>query len=99
MNKARREQAARVLQALAHPLRLQILQELKNGEEIPARLLARLGCSQSMLSQQMKILEHQGLIESRKEGTCKVCRIRNPQILSLFDCLQHHLGITAKRSA
>jgi DNA-binding transcriptional ArsR family regulator len=99
MNRSRREQAARVLQALAHPLRLQILQELKGGEETAARLLARLGCSQSMLSQQMKILEHQGLIESRKEGTCKVCRIRNPKILSLFDCLQHHLGITARRGA
>jgi ArsR family transcriptional regulator len=99
MNRARREQAARVLQALAHPLRLQILQELKGGEETAARLLARLGCSQSMLSQQMKILEHQGLIESRKEGTCKICRIRNPKILSLFDCLQHHLGITSRRGA
>ena len=96
MNRTRREQSARVLRALAHPLRLQILQELNAGEETAARLLARLGCSQSMLSQQLKILEHQGLIESRKAGTCKVCRMRNPNIMSLFDCLQRHLENTGK---
>jgi len=98
MTKIQREHTARVLQALAHPLRLHILQELSAGEESATGLLARLGCGQSMLSQQLKLLEYQGLIESRKNGTSKICRIRNPKILDLFACLQDHLERMAKGS-
>ncbi|MBF8257864.1 MAG: hypothetical protein HW377_238 [Actinobacteria bacterium] len=98
MTAGQRERTSKVLQALAHPLRLQILQELTAGEENAARLLERLGCSQSMLSQQLKLLEYQGLIESRKNGITKICRIRNPKIMALFDCLKQHLELIQKVS-
>lgn len=91
MTRSQREHTARVLQALSHPLRLEILQELASGEASAAQLLSRLGCGQSMLSQQLKILESQRLIESRKNGTSKICRIGNPNILDLFACLKNHL--------
>ncbi|MFA4943359.1 MAG: metalloregulator ArsR/SmtB family transcription factor [Lentisphaeria bacterium] len=86
-----RERAARVLQALAHPLRLLILQELAGGELTCRQLLERTGAGQSMLSQQLKLLESQGLVACRKQGTLKFCVIRNPEILKLFTCLHHHL--------
>lgn len=98
MTTEQRERTARVLQALAHPLRLQILQELSVKEVNASRLLERLGCSQSMLSQQLKLLEYQGLIESRKDGISKICRIRNPKILDLFACLKQHLGLMSRIS-
>ncbi len=83
---------AKVLQALAHPLRLQILEELQGGEKSCGELLETLGCGQSMLSQQVKLLEHQGLITTRKEGTVKYCEIRNPDILKLFSCMAKHVA-------
>ena len=93
MTKKRKlEAAARVLQALAHPLRLQILEELQGGEKSCGELLAALGCGQSMLSQQVKLLESQGLITTRKAGTVKYCGIRNPEILKLFACMAKHVA-------
>jgi len=82
---------ARVLQALAHPLRLRILEVLQQGEMTCGELQDALGCGQSMVSQQVKLLEHQGLVTTRKAGTLKYCGIRNPDILKLFSCMSRHV--------
>jgi DNA-binding transcriptional ArsR family regulator len=83
--------AAKVLRALAHPVRLGAVQCLRSGELSVTQLYERLGCSQSMMSQQLGILEAQGLIRTRKEGTVKYCALRNPDFLKLFTCMRHHL--------
>ena len=60
--------------------------------EKPLRdLYARCACSQPMFSQQVRLLEQQGLIRTRKEGTAKYCALRNPDFLKLFICLDRHL--------
>ena len=86
-----RGRAARVLQALAHPLRLAIVQELMDGSLTCSQLQERLGCAQSTLSLQLKLLVDQGLVATLKEGTVKHCSIRNPDFLKLFTCLRRHL--------
>lgn len=88
---AQLEPAAKVLRALAHPLRLGVVQCLRSGELTVSQLYAKLGCSQSMMSQQLAILEAHGLIRTRKEGTVKYCALRNPDFLKLFSCMRNHL--------
>jgi ArsR family transcriptional regulator len=83
--------AAKVLRALAHPVRLGVLQCLAQGEHNVSELTERIGCSQSMMSQQLAILENQRLIATRKEGTVKLCSLENPDFLKLFACLEAHL--------
>ena len=85
--------AARVLHALAHPVRLGVLQALRDGELTVTDLHTRLGCSQSMMSQQLKILVETRLVGCRKEATSKFCFIRNPDFLKVFDCMERHLQI------
>jgi ArsR family transcriptional regulator len=82
---------ARVLQALAHPLRLDIMQALSEAPLTCSQLQERLGCAQSTLSLQLKLLVDQGLVATRKAGTVKHCSIRNPDFLKLFTCLRRHL--------
>jgi ArsR family transcriptional regulator len=86
-----REMAAEVLKAIAHPIRLGVLQILAEGEQTCTALFEALGCSQSMMSQQLKILAQQGLITIRKEGTQKYCGLQNRDFLKLFECMQKHL--------
>ena len=86
-----REMGAKVLRALAHPVRLGVLQSLRGGERTVTQLYGELGCSQSLMSQQLAILEAHGLIRTRKEGTVKYCSLRNPDFLKLFSCLRNHL--------
>lgn len=86
-----RVRAARVLQALAHPLRIAIMQELMEGPLTCTQVQERLACAQSTLSLQLKVLVEQGLVATRKEGTLKHCSIRNGDFLKLFTCLRRHL--------
>ena len=71
MDKQERELTAEVLKAMAHPVRLGVIEILANGEKTCTELFEELQCSQSMMSQQLKILAQQGLVSIRKEGTLK----------------------------
>jgi ArsR family transcriptional regulator len=82
---------AKVVQAMAHPVRLAIMQELMDGTLTCSQLQERLGCAQSTLSLQLKALVDQGLVATRKTGTLKHCSIRNRDFLKLFTCLYRHL--------
>lgn len=83
--------AADVLKAMAHPVRLGVIEVLARGERTVTELYEELGCSQSMMSQQLKILCQQKLVAIRKEGTQKYCRLCNRDFLKLFDCMHKHL--------
>ena len=91
LTRSQLEAAARVLQAMSHPLRLGILQALTSGEKTVTELYEELECSQSMMSQQLRILETQSLVQGRKEGASKYFSIRNEDFLKLFDCMEGHL--------
>lgn len=91
MNQEERNLAAEVLRALAHPVRLGVIEILAAGERTCTELYEALGCSQSLMSQQLKILCQQGLIVVRKEGTQKYCALQNRDFLKLFDCMHSHL--------
>ncbi len=91
MNTKERQVAAAVLQALAHPVRLGVIEVLAAGERNCTQLYEELGCSQSLMSQQLKILQQQGLIQVRKVGTQKFCTLQNRDFLKLFDCMHGHL--------
>lgn len=86
-----RNMAAEVLKSMAHPIRLGVIEVLANGERTVTQLYEELGCSQSMMSQQLKILCQQKLVEVRKDGTQKYCRLANRDFLKLFDCMHRHL--------
>ena len=86
-----RERGARVLQALAHPLRLGIMQALAEAPLTCSELQKLLGCPQPTLSLQLKMLVDQGLVITHREGTVKRCSIRNMDFLKLFTCLRRHL--------
>jgi ArsR family transcriptional regulator len=91
MTAEERELTANVLKAMAHPVRLGVLELLADGEKRCTELYEELGCSQSMMSQQLKILCQQGLVSIRKEGTLKYCALQNRDFLRLFDCMHKHL--------
>ena len=88
---AERDMAAEVLKAMAHPVRLGVLEVLANGEKNVTQLYEELECSQSMMSQQLKILCQQKLVTIRKDGTQKYCTLCNRDFLKVFSCMHTHL--------
>jgi ArsR family transcriptional regulator len=62
------ERAARLFHALSDETRLQIIQELREGEQCVCDLVDRLGIAQSRLSFHLKTLKDAGLITDRPAG-------------------------------
>jgi DNA-binding transcriptional ArsR family regulator len=54
--------------ALAHPVRLQILDMLRSGEACVCHMETALDKRQAYISQQLMVLRDAGLVDTRKEG-------------------------------
>jgi len=59
---------AHLCKALAHPTRLLIIDELRDGPRSVSELVERLGLRQSNLSQHLGILRDQRLVIARRDG-------------------------------
>lgn len=63
------EYACELMRALAHPLRLRILQYLDGNEDVNVNsIYGTLGIEQSVTSQHLKILKLAGVLSVKKEG-------------------------------
>lgn len=76
---------AEFFKALAHPLRIRILDELRHGEVGVNALSSRLDAEQSTLSQQLAILRGRNLVTTRKEGLNVFYSVSDPEIFRLLD--------------
>jgi ArsR family transcriptional regulator len=71
--------------ALAHPVRIRILDELRNGEVGVNDLSARLDVEQSNLSQQLAVLRSRNILATRKDGQNVYYSVRDPELFELLD--------------
>jgi ArsR family transcriptional regulator len=85
-NRLNRERA-QIFKVLAHPLRLAILDELKNGECCVQDLEGRLGAEQSNISRHLALLRQTGIIASRKDGLFVYYSLAIPCITNFFNCV------------
>ena len=76
---------AEFFKALAHPLRIKILNSLRFGEVGVNDLSARLEVEQSTLSQQLAVLRKSNIVEGRKEGQNVFYSVRDAAIFRLLD--------------
>ena len=74
-----------IFKALAHPVRLQILDMLRYGEICVCHIEAALGKRQAYVSQQLMILRDSGLVETRKDGLQVFYRLVNPTVIEILD--------------
>lgn len=83
----RLEKAAEVLRAVAHPVRLGILQVLEDGEKNVSEICQKLGSAQAYTSQQLNLLKSRGVLASRKDGSQVFYRIAFPAVLKIIQCV------------
>ncbi len=74
------EMQCEICKALGHPLRIAIVDMLKEEESSAADLITELGLSKANLSKHMGMLVHGGIVESRKEGRHIFYRLTDPDI-------------------
>lgn len=79
-----------VLKAVAHPIRLQVIELLEDGEKCVGDLVEKLDVPQSIVSQQLGLMKDRQVLQFRKEGTKAFYSIKNPNVISLLHCVYHH---------
>jgi DNA-binding transcriptional ArsR family regulator len=80
-----REFKAEFFKALAHPIRIQILDTLRSGECSVNELRDILNLEASNVSQQLAILRNKNLVVNRKEGNNVYYSVRDPMVFQLLD--------------
>jgi DNA-binding transcriptional ArsR family regulator len=79
---------AGVFQAMAHPTRVGIVEQLRLGEMSVGRLCEKLGIEQANASQHLAILRSKHLVETRKEGNQIFYRLRDPLLGDVLESLK-----------
>jgi len=79
---------AEVLKAVAHPLRLRIVAILVEGDAHVTALAERLGAGQAIVSQQLRILRHHGLVAADREGGFATYRLVERNLAGLVGCME-----------
>jgi ArsR family transcriptional regulator len=83
----RAERAAEILRALAHPVRVEIVRLLGEGELCVKRLEEILGVPQPSVSQHLARLRYAGIIESERRGHLVCYRLRHEGAATAVDAV------------
>lgn len=76
---------AEFFKALAHPLRIRILELLRTGDKFVNELQAELRVDSSVVSQQLALLRNKNIVIGSKDGTKVTYSVRDPLIFELLD--------------
>ena len=82
------ERAASVIKCLGHPLRLQLLDAMEEGEMTVGELELRTGATQATVSQQLAILRGHGVVAARREGPFVRYSIIEPKVHHILACIR-----------
>jgi ArsR family transcriptional regulator len=84
----RRRDRAAVFKALGHPARLQIVEELAQGERCVCKLVDLVGLGWSAVSRHLAVLKAAGVLADDKRGLQVYYRLALPCVKSFTECLE-----------
>lgn len=90
MQEALRRFKADFFQALAHPARIAIVEQLRDGELSAGALIERLGMEQANASQHLAVLRAKNIVVNRKAGNQVFYSVRDPLIVEILDLMRRY---------
>ncbi len=82
------EAAANMLKALAHPMRIAILNHLENGQKLTVTEIHELlGIEQSTTSHHLGILKDKGILTSKREGKNTFYMLKHESLSNIVNCV------------
>jgi Predicted transcriptional regulators len=95
-----RQFKAEFFKALAHPVRIAILEFLRGGPRSVGEIQASTGVPGSSISQQLAVLRNRGIVVPERAGTTVRYHATDPQIYALLDAAREifygHLSDSAE---
>ena len=86
------QQAAECLKTLAHPHRLRMVQMLLRGRYTVGELAEACGIPSHMASEHLRLMQHCGLLTSKKEGRKAYYEIAEPHLENIMACIEARFG-------
>lgn len=84
------QRVSEVLKVVAHPVRLQIVELLEDGEKCVSEIVKDLGNKQSITSQHLNRMRDKGVLSCRKDGANIFYRIENKNVIKVLHCVHNH---------
>ena len=78
---------SKIIKSMAHPVRLMIIELLKDGEHSFSAIFDLFNLDKSTVSKHLLVLKESGIISSRKTGTDMIYRLDVPCITDFFSCV------------
>ena len=82
----RYEMQARVIGALAHPIRVAIVDLLKDGEVCVCEIADRVGAERSNVSRHLAVMLQAGVLRTRKQGVQVYYALATPCVVNFLNC-------------
>jgi len=89
LNKKKRllfQKQAEIAKAIAHPLRIAIIDFLKDGEQCVCDIAEFIGSERSNVSRHLSLMVNAGVLEYRKDGLKVIYKLKTPCIIDFFSC-------------
>ncbi len=81
------EKQSEIVKAVAHPLRIAVVDFLKNGPQCVCDIAEYLGSERSNVSRHLSVLVNADVLGYHKEGLKVIYRLKTPCILDFFTCI------------
>jgi ArsR family transcriptional regulator len=92
------EKQAEIAKAIAHPLRIAIINFLKDGEQCVCDIAEYVGSERSNVSRHLSVMVNAGLLDYRKEGLKVIYKLKCACIVDFFSCVSGVLKQQAKEN-
>lgn len=92
------EKQANIAKAIAHPVRVAVVDFLRTGEQCVCDIAVKVGTERTNLSKHLSVMVSAGVLESRKDGLKVMYKIKTPCMVRFLDCLREVLKEQAKES-
>ncbi len=82
------ELKSQIIQAVAHPIRLAIIEFLVDSEQCVCDIVDHVGAQRSNVSRHLSLMLKAGILTSRKEGLKVIYTLRTPCIVKFLGCVE-----------
>ena len=80
------ERQAEIAKAVAHPLRVAVIDFLRDGEKCVCEIAEHLGSERSNVSRHLGVMVGAGVLSCRKEGLKVFYKLRTPCVAKFLSC-------------
>ena len=81
------ERQAEIAKAVAHPLRIAVIDFLTDGERCVCEIAGHVGSERSNISRHLAVMVHAGVLTCRKDGLKVFYDLKTPCVAQCLSCI------------